>query len=79
MKTGSAVAVLAFAVSMSFALVGCESSSSAPPDQNPGYAGGDGAFGEDPAQPGEHSGVRFHQSSGGGGSYTSIPGTQPSR
>ena len=77
MKNGSAVAAIALAVTMSFAVVGCESSNSTPPDQNPGYAGGDGTFGENPAQPGERSGQRFNQS--GDSSSSSIPGTQPSR
>jgi len=43
-------------------LAGCGSSGrfgrSASQQDGP-YAGGDGAFGEDPANPGEHSGERF--------------------
>jgi len=77
MRTGSAVAAVALAVTMSFAVVGCESSNSTPPDQNSGYAGGNGSFGEDPAQPGEHSKQRFDRS--GDDASSVIPSTQPSR
>ena len=49
--------------------VGCQSNN---PDRSNGdsggTAGGNGAFGENPAQPGEHSGERFNNSS---------PTTQP--
>ena len=58
---------------------GCESSNTTVghSDQNQGYAGGDGAFGEDPVQPGEHSRERFNQSRGV--SADDAPVTQPSR
>ena len=41
--------------------IGCESSNSTRSDQNSGYAGGDGMYGENPVQPGEHSKQRFDQ------------------
>lgn len=48
------------------ALVGCQSNNN-PPDsssnQNP-HEGGNGAFGEDPANPGEHSGQQFRNDTG---------------
>jgi hypothetical protein len=39
-------------------IVGCQSTGT---NLSLVYAGGTGAFGEDPAQPGEHSGQRFRQ------------------
>ena len=55
------------------AVLGCQSNNS--PDQQPNgqsnaTAGGNGAFGENPAQPGEHSGERFNNST---------PTTQPAQ
>jgi len=46
-------------------LVGCHSNNpeEQPNGQSNGTAGGNGAFGENPAQPGEHSGERFNNSS----------------
>ena len=43
--------------------VGCESNNQQPGAgaQNQGYAGGNGEFGENPVQPGEHSQQRFSQ------------------
>jgi hypothetical protein len=55
---------------------GCESTNTAPQDQNAGYAGGNGSFGEDPVQPGEHSLQRFNASTGTTDQY-SVPTTQP--
>ena len=55
-------------------LVGCQPSNGGTGDQPNGQsnatAGGNGAFGENPAQPGEHSGERFNNSS---------PTTQPAQ
>jgi hypothetical protein len=59
MKLGISAGILAVAL---FAGVGCESNNTAPADQNNGYAGGNGEFGENPVQPGEHSQQRFNQS-----------------
>ena len=41
-------------------ICGCQSSESQPGQQNHGYAGGNGAFGENPVNPGEHSAERFN-------------------
>jgi hypothetical protein len=51
---------------------GCNSNnpSEQPNGQSNGTAGGNGAFGENPAQPGEHSGERFNNST---------PTTQPAQ
>ena len=58
MRTAIFAGVLA---ALLFVGVGCESSNSSPNDQNNGYAGGNGAYGENPVQPGEHSKQRFDQ------------------
>ena len=53
-------------------LAGCQpnNANDQPNAQSGGTAGGNGAFGENPAQPGEHSGERFNNSS---------PTTQPTQ
>jgi hypothetical protein len=64
-----AAASLSFAGS--FALPGCTSNQPASQEQNQAYGGGNGAFGEDPAQPGEYSANRFRAAAG------EVPSTQP--
>lgn len=53
-------------------LGGCQPNNSSDQQnaQSGGTAGGNGSFGENPAQPGEHSGERFNNSS---------PTTQPAQ
>ena len=53
--------VIAMFAAGALALVGCESSNptTAPSGDQNAYAGGNGIFGEDPANPGEHSRQRF--------------------
>lgn len=56
-------------------LVGCQSENNNPPPQSNSdnsYEGGNGAFGESPANPGEHSQQHFEKSTGVN------PTTQPS-
>jgi hypothetical protein len=75
MKSASLARAVALFLS-ALAVVGCESTGTATSSQNPGYSGGNGAFGEDPVQPGEHSTQRFNNSTGiNNGSVTS-PSTQ---
>lgn len=64
------LAVAASLVVGGMTLAGCQSNNpnDQPNAQSGGTAGGNGAFGENPAQPGEHSGERFNNSS---------PTTQP--
>lgn len=56
-----------------FALVGCESTSSMPPANQGSTAGGNGAFGESPARPGSYSGDQYNQY----GNQSHAPSTQP--
>ena len=74
MKGTSFIAFSAIALG-SMVAIGCESTNTAPAGQNPGYAGGNGSFGEDPVQPGEHSRQRFDDSTGS--QDNSVPTTQP--
>ena len=53
-------------------LAGCQSNDSTPSGQSNAYEGGNGAFGESPANPGEHSQERFRHAT------TDNPTTQPS-
>jgi hypothetical protein len=52
--------------------VGCESNNTPPRDQSPS-AGGNGAFGEGVANPGEHSDQHFRDSVDANGVKTPIP------
>lgn len=58
MKLASLVVAAALAMG-GICISGCQSGSQ-PSDQNNGYAGGNGAFGENPVNPGEHSEQRFN-------------------
>ena len=71
MKLSNLVVASALALG-SACLIGCESNNSSP---DHGYAGGNGAFGENPAQPGERSGQRFNSSDST--SFNNGPTTQP--
>jgi hypothetical protein len=42
------------------ALAGCQSTANTPYGNNAGTAGGNGEFGESPAQPGSYTGERAH-------------------
>jgi hypothetical protein len=55
---------------------GCESNNSQPADQS-AATGGNGAFGEGTANPGEHSDQHFRNSVDSGA--LNVPTTQPSR
>ena len=59
-----------------FSLVGCESNnqSNLPPDEQGATAGGNGAFGENPARPGDYD---YGQHANNSSAVT--PSTQPSR
>lgn len=56
-----------------FALTGCESMNSKPPEDRGATAGGNGAFGESPARPGSYSGDEYNQQ----GRQNVAPATQP--
>ena len=58
---------------------GCESNNTPPSDQS-ASAGGNGAFGEGTANPGEHSDQQFrHDITNSGLNGANVPTTQPSR
>lgn len=59
MKLTSVLVAAALAIG-GICIGGCQSGQSQPSDQNNGFAGGNGAFGENPVNPGEHSQQRFN-------------------
>lgn len=71
MKSLSAPILTLCLAAGAIAVVGCHSDNSQNSTASP-YAGGNGEFGESPANPGEHSGQRFRQDA-----FDNGPTTQP--
>jgi len=74
MKLTTLVAAAALMIG-GISLIGCEPNNNPSGGQDNGYAGGNGAFGENPANPGEHSGQRFQNDTNN--PAANVPTTQP--